>query len=83
MSQLFLDMALVNLSVGGKTGAQRMAGKQFHTLIVWQIGPKAGFQHATLDEAGDMFVREAIRFHAAIVPSHTPKNWAVSDLGEV
>ena len=76
MSELFLDIALIDIGRSGKPGAQGMAGEQFQALGLWKIGPNARIPHGLFDQPRHVFVGETIARNLAIIAGDTLKQGA-------
>ena len=76
MSELFLDIALIDIGRSGKPGAQGMAGEQFQALGLWKIGPNARIPHGLFDQPRHVFVGETIARNLAIIAADTLKQRA-------
>jgi hypothetical protein len=79
MSELMLDMGLVDLGRRGQPGTQRMVGEGQAALALGQVAADARRQRGALDQTRDMPVIEPVRPDAAVFPGDPPEHRAMGN----
>lgn len=83
MPKLFLDIALINVSAARQTSSQRMTREQGKAFFLRQVGSNPRVSDCLLDQARNMFVRQAISCDLMIVTRDALEQWPKVDLGVV
>ena len=83
VTEVFLDMRLIDLGRGGQARAQRMAREKREAFGRGQVRTQTAFQHGGLDQARDMLVRKAVSKRLRPIPRSAHENGSEIDLGKV
>ena len=83
MSEVLLHIAFVDLSRGGESGAQRMAGEHHPAFAFRQIATHACRQRGSLDETRDLLVVKPLRSHGLALTGHPAEQRAMDDPREL
>src|SRR5580704_1737411 len=82
MSEMLLDMGLLDLGGGGETGAERMATEREASLALRQVAAQAGGERAFLDEPDNMLVGQPPARNPTTLAGNRPKEGAMTDAAE-
>ena len=83
VTEVLLNVALVDFSARGKACPQGMAGKQRKTLLLGQVAPNASVQYGLLDQPRDMLVGKPCIKGFRTISGRADEQRPKTDLGKV